>query len=132
MRIRNLVCVAVTGLLLSQGQASAQDADAGKKVFRKCSSCHQVGEKARVRVGPPLNGIVDAPAAAGEGFRYSDSLLNSDLTWTEENLAAYLADPKGFLPGNKMTFAGLRKDEDITNVIAYIAGFNAEGGAASN
>ncbi len=132
MNFTNCLAAAVVGLALSSGQGAAQDADAGKKVFRKCSSCHQVGEKARVRVGPPLNGILGAAAASVEGFRYSDVLIESGLTWTEENLASYLADPKGFLPGNKMTFAGLKKEEDIANVIAYLAGFNAEGGAANN
>ncbi len=127
--LRSLVCV---GVLALPFETMAQDADAGKKVFRKCSSCHQVGEKARVRVGPPLNGIVGAPAAAVEGFKYSDVLSESGLEWTEENLAGYLADPKGFLPGNKMTFAGLKKDEDIANVIAYLAGFAADGTAATN
>jgi len=127
--LRTLVAV---GVLALPFETTAQDADAGKKVFRKCSSCHQVGEKARVRVGPPLNGIIGAPAAAIDGFKYSDVLSESGLEWTAENLAAYLADPKGFLPGNKMTFAGLKKDEDIANVIAYLAGFAADGTAATN
>ncbi|MEP2030509.1 MAG: cytochrome c family protein [Paracoccaceae bacterium] len=131
MRYR-LVIPITAALTIMTWQASAQDADAGKKVFRKCSSCHQVGEKARVCVGPPLNGIVGAPAAAVDGFKYSDVLIESGLEWTKDNLIAYLADPKGFLPGNRMTFAGLKKDEDIANVIAYLAGFAEDGSAATN
>lgn len=124
--------LSIVVLLAVPFEIAAQDTDAGKQVFRKYSSCHQVGEKARLHVGLPLNGINGAPAAAVDSFKYSDVLSESGLEWTEENLVAYLADPKGVLPGNKMTFAGLKKDEDIANVIADLAGFAVDGTAATN
>jgi len=107
--------------------ALASDPEAGERVFNQCKACHQVGERAKNRVGPVLNGIVGRAAGTVDGFRYSDVMSESGLAWDEETLAGYLADPKGFLAGNKMAFAGLRSDEDIANVIAYLASFNADG-----
>ncbi|MBO9412593.1 MULTISPECIES: cytochrome c family protein [unclassified Ruegeria] len=95
------------------------DIKAGKKVYRKCKACHQIKE-GKNGVGPSLYGIVGAQAAQAEGFKYSDALKASGLVWNPETLAAFLADPKGALPGNKMQFPGLKKEEDITNVIAYL------------
>lgn len=107
--------------------ASAGDAEAGEKVFNKCKACHQVGEDAKNRAGPTLNGIVGQPAGATEGFAYSKPMTDSGLTWDEATLAAFLADPRGILPGNKMKFPGLRKDDEIADVIAFLAGFNRDG-----
>ena len=97
--------------------------EAGEKVFRKCKACHQVGDKAKNRVGPVLNGVVDAPAGAVEGYKYSKVLTaaaEEGLIWTEEALGEFLRDPKGFMRGTKMSFGGLRKDSDIAEVIAYL------------
>lgn len=102
------------------------DAAAGAKVFNQCKACHTL-EAGKNRVGPSLHGIVGRPAGAVEGFKYSDAMKNSGLTWTPENLDKYLADPKGFIPGNKMAFAGVKKPEDRQNVIAYL---KKEGGTA--
>jgi cytochrome c len=107
--------------------AQARDVAAGEKIFKKCAACHQVGEGAKSRVGPALNGVVGRAAGSYEGFRYSDAMSGSGLIWTEEALADYLAAPRKFLPGNKMSFAGLRKPEDAANVIAYLASFQADG-----
>ncbi|WP_237218012.1 c-type cytochrome [Ruegeria lacuscaerulensis] len=95
------------------------DIKAGKKVYRKCKACHQIKE-GKNGVGPSLYGIVGASAAQADGFKYSDALKSSGIVWDVETLTTFLADPKGTLPGNKMQFAGLKKDEDITNVIAYL------------
>ncbi|SEW25488.1 cytochrome c [Aliiroseovarius sediminilitoris] len=86
---------------------SAQDADAGEKVFGKCKTCRQVGEKAKNRVGPVLNGIVGQSAGAVERFKYSDAMSNSGIVWDDVTLAAYLTDPTATVPGNKMSFASL-------------------------
>ena len=95
------------------------DIKAGKKVFRKCKACHQLKE-GRNTVGPSLHGIIGASAGQVDGFRYSAPLQESGIVWSTETLTAFLADPKGTVPGNKMQFPGLKKDEDITNVIAYL------------
>ena len=96
---------------------------AGEKVFRKCKACHQVGPEAKSRSGPALNGIVGAPAAQASGFRYSKAMKTAaaeGLVWDTGSLSAFLAKPKAFLKGTKMSFAGLRKSEDVTAVIAYL------------
>lgn len=102
---------------------------AGERVFRQCQSCHQVGEGAVNRVGPALTGVFGATAGTHEGFRYSPVLVEAGeegLIWTEETLSAFLADPRGYLPRNRMGFAGLRNEEDIAAVIAYIRSESGE------
>jgi cytochrome c len=99
---------------------AAADAAAGEKVFAKCKSCHKLdGADA---TGPHLNGVVDRPKASAAGFAYSEALaaLTADA-WSVENLNGFLENPKGYLPGTKMSFAGLPKVEDRANLIAYLA-----------
>lgn len=115
--------LALALVVLSGGPALAQgggDPAAGEKVFNQCKACHTV-EAGKNRVGPSLHGVVGRKAASVEGFKYSDAMKNSGLTWTPENLDKYLASPKGDVPGNKMAFAGLKKPEDRANVIAYLS-----------
>lgn len=113
--------VAAAGLLATvSGAALAQgDAAAGQKVFSKCKTCHSL-EAGVNKVGPSLAGVVGRPAGSVNGFKYSDAMKNSGLTWDAETLDKYLADPKGFVPKNKMAFVGLKKEEDRANVIAYL------------
>ena len=91
----------------------------GEKVFGRCKACHVV-DKEQNRVGPHLVGIIGRPAGSVEGFKYSDAMKNSGKTWDEATLAAYLQDPKGYIPGNKMAFAGLKKEDEVEDVIAYL------------
>lgn len=107
--------------------ASAQDAEEGKNVFKKCRACHTVGEKAVNRVGPQLNGVVGRAAGSVEGFNYSDAMKNSGLTWDEAALSEFFANPKAKVPGTKMVFAGLKDETDRADLIAYLKGFNADG-----
>lgn len=96
---------------------------AGEKVFGKCKACHMVGEDAKNRVGPTLNGVAGRHVGAVEGFKYSAAMADAGgagMVWDDETLHGYLADPKGFIPKNKMSFAGLKKPEDIDAVIAYL------------
>ena len=91
----------------------------GKKVFRQCQACH-VADKKQNRVGPYLLGVIGRPAGTAEGFKYSDAMANSGVVWDETTITAYLTNPKEFIPGNKMVFAGLKKPEQIEDVIAYL------------
>ncbi|NDV52711.1 MULTISPECIES: cytochrome c family protein [unclassified Salipiger] len=117
-------------LALSSGMALAEgDAAKGEKVFRKCQACHMVGEGAENRVGPVLTGIVGREIASVEDFDYSDALKElaaADGTWTPEELAAFLEKPRDFAKGTKMSFPGLRKEDERADVIAYLASFGGE------
>jgi cytochrome c len=114
-------------LLSSVGTANAQDAALGEKVFLKCKACHQIGDGAKNAVGPVLNGVVGRKAGIYPDYSYSDANKNSGLTWDEATLKEYLKNPRAKVPGTKMIFPGLTKDDDIDNVIAYLKQFGADG-----
>ncbi len=119
-----LTALALTGMA---GAALAEgDAAAGEKVFRKCKSCHQVGDGAKNRIGPVLTGIVDNEIASVEDFKYSKAFLakkEEGLVWTEEVLDTYLTKPKKFIKGTKMSFSGLKKEQQRADIIAYLSTF---------
>lgn len=99
---------------------------AGENVFKKCKACHKVGEDAKNGTGPMLNGIIGAQAAHNEDFKYSNGMKDAadgGLVWTAETLAPYLTKPRDYIKGTKMSFAGLKKQEDIDAVIAYLSTF---------
>ncbi|WP_281995316.1 c-type cytochrome [Ruegeria faecimaris] len=103
-------------------------AAAGEKVFKKCKSCHQIGEGAKHSTGPALNGVIGANAGSVEGFKYSKAMQASaeaGLVWTDEEMAAFLAKPKEYMKGTRMSFAGLRKQDDIEALIIYLKTFGS-------
>ncbi|AXI48179.1 cytochrome c family protein [Sulfitobacter sp. SK012] len=117
-----LVLAIMSGPVFAEGNP-----DKGKKLFSKCKACHMVGEKAKNRVGPELNGIVGASAGAVEGFKYSKALTaqaEAGLVWDEASLSEFLANPKKFMPGTKMSFKGFRKEEQLADIVSYLATFN--------
>jgi cytochrome c len=118
---------AVAVLAAMTGAASAQDAAAGEKVFAKCKACHQIGETAKNAVGPVLNGLMGRKTGSIEGFNYSDANKESGLTWDEATFKEYIRNPKAKIPGTKMVFAGLQKDEDVDNLYAFIKQFDKDG-----
>jgi cytochrome c len=118
---------AIFAVVASIGSALAQDAAAGEKVFLKCKVCHQIGEGAKNAVGPVLNGVVNRTAGSYAGYTYSDANKNSGLTWNEATLKEYLKNPRAKVPGTRMIFPGLTKDEDIDDVIAYLKQFGPDG-----
>lgn len=118
----------------AESHGMAGDAEKGERVFRKCQACHAVGEGAENKVGPVLNGIVGRTVASVEGFSYSTVLADMGAegkTWTEEDLAAFLEKPRDYAKGTKMAFAGLRKEEERADVIAYLATFSEEADGGS-
>ena len=112
------IAAAATGLLLA-APAQAGDAAAGAKVFKKCKACHYV-DREKNKSGPRLVNSVGRAAGAVDGVKYSKAMGGSGLVWEEATLAGFLAKPKKYLKGTKMSFAGLKKESDIANVIAYL------------
>lgn len=128
--MHRLLMIAGTALLALTAQASAEgDPVKGEKVFKKCAACHAVGENAKNKVGPQLNGVVGSPWGRIDGFKYSKALIEigDGKVWDEETLAVYLTKPRDLVPKGKMAFAGLRKEEDRANVIAYLAQYKEDG-----
>ncbi len=128
--MKRLSVSALSGLALvvSAGAAFGEgDPAAGESTFRVCRTCHQIGENAKNFVGPQLNGIVGRKAGGVPGYNYSDANRNSGLTWDEATLTKYLKSPREIVPGTKMAFPGLPKDQDVANVIAYLKQFGPDG-----
>lgn len=103
----------------------------GERLWRRCQSCHTVNEGARHLVGPNLHGMFGQRAGRAEGFDYSAALEGADFTWTPQALDEWLANPRTFLPGNRMSFAGLRNQSDRNDLIAWLAAATAPDEAAS-
>ena len=128
--MQRLLMIAGTALLALTVQASAEgDPAKGEKVFKKCAACHAVGPEAKNKVGPELNGIVGRAWGVVDGYKYSANLLElaDGKVWDEETLDVYLTKPKDLIPKGKMAFAGLKKEDDRANVIAYLNQYNEDG-----
>ena len=121
MSYSKIIAAALSVAMLAGAGAAhaAGDADKGKKVFRKCMACHSLKEGEN-KVGPSLHGVFGRHAGAVEGFKYSDALKSSDVVWDEESIAHWVEAPKDFIPKNKMAFAGVRKEDERADLIAYL------------
>ncbi|MDF2997450.1 MAG: c-type cytochrome [Xanthobacteraceae bacterium] len=118
------------GTTAALAQSPAGDPEKGATVFKKCMACHAVGEGAKNKVGPELNGIVGRKMGAVAGFNYSETLKEHNAkgeVWDAEKLNKYLENPKGYLPGIKMVFAGLPKETDRADLEAYLVQFDETG-----
>ena len=113
------VSLLALGLLSSQAFADG-DATKGKAVFARCAVCHNVEKDGGNGVGPNLFGVAGRKSASIEGFNYSGAMKAANLTWTDENLAKYIAGPAKVVPGNKMAFGGIAQKSQIADVIAYL------------
>jgi cytochrome c len=118
------VVLAALFIATAFGQANAQDPAAGEKVFLVCKACHQVGDNAKNAVGPVLNGLFGRKAGTVAGYSYSNANKNSGITWDEATFSEYIKDPKAKVPGTKMAFAGLKDEQKIKDLIAYLHTFD--------
>jgi cytochrome c len=122
--IKKAVFAALASAVLFAAPAhAAGDAAAGEKVFNQCKACHEV-EKGVNKVGPTLKGVVGRKAASVPDYKYSEAMTAkgaAGVVWDEATLTAYLPNPKAYVPGTKMAFGGLKKPDDVANVIAYLA-----------
>src|SRR5882757_4633776 len=119
-----LVAIAVTAIASA---APAQDVAAGKTSFNKCMACHSIGDGAKNKVGPELNGLDGRKSGTVEGYSYSDANKNSGITWNEAQFKEYIKDPKAKVPGTKMAFAGIKKDTEINDLWAFLSQYGADG-----
>jgi len=112
---------------LAAPAALAQDVAAGKTSFNKCIACHAVGEGARNKVGPELNGLNGRHSGAAEGYSYSDANKNSGITWKEAQFKDYIKDPKAKIPGTKMVFAGIKNEKEASDLWAFLTQYDKDG-----
>ena len=117
--IRRAVLLALASLV-GPATATAADPSSGEAVFAKCKICHTLNQGGRNMVGPNLHGLFGRKAGTVEGFNYSPALRESGIVWDEESLAKYLRDPRGSLPGNRMTFPGIKDDTELVDLLAFL------------
>jgi cytochrome c len=113
--------------IASSTAALAQDVAAGKTSFNKCLACHAIGEGAKNKVGPELNGLDGRKSGTTEGYSYSDANKNSGITWNEAQFKEYIRDPKAKIPGTKMAFAGIKNDQEVNDLWAFLAQYDKDG-----
>ena len=123
--LRALVITAASATSLTA--ALAQDVAAGKSSFNKCLACHAIGEGAKNKVGPELNGLDGRKSGTVEGYSYSAANKDSGITWNEATFKDYIKDPKAKIPGTKMAFAGIKKETEVNDLWAFLAQYDKDG-----
>jgi cytochrome c len=126
MMVRTLV-ITTALLAASTALASAQDVEKGAVAFKKCAICHKIGPGATSLVGPELNGLDGRHSGSVEGFSYSDANKNSGIVWGEAVFKEYIQDPRAKIPGTKMIFAGIKNEQEVNDLWAYLKQFDAQG-----
>ena len=122
---RALVIVAASSAASSA--ALAQDVAAGKSSFNKCLACHAIGENAKNKVGPELNGLDGRKSGTVEGYSYSEANKNSGITWNKDQFLDYIKDPKAKIPNTKMVFAGIKNEKEANDLWAFLAQYDKDG-----
>ena len=126
-----LVLASALVLAAATGSAYADpDVAKGETVFKKCMACHAIGPDAKVKVGPPLNGIVGAKWAHFEGYAYSQDIKDgaaAGKVWDDATLNDYIENPKHLAPKGKMAFAGVKNEQERADLIAFLAQFKPDG-----
>jgi cytochrome c len=123
------VVLAAAGLTLaaSTGAATAQDVSAGETSFKKCMPCHDIGEDAKNKVGPELNGLDGRKSGTAADYNYSEANKNSGIIWSEATFKEYIKDPRAKIPGTKMIFPGIKNEQEADSLWAYLKQFGPDG-----
>lgn len=111
----------------STGAGTARDVEKGANVFKQCLACHSIGEGAKNKVGPVLNGLDGRHSGSAPGYNYSDANKNSGIVWNEATFKEYIKDPRAKVPGTKMIFPGVKNEKQADDLWAYIKQFDASG-----
>src|ERR1700758_1053826 len=132
MHKQTLTALVIIALSAAASGGLAQDAAkgdpaAGKTSFNKCLACHSIGDGAKNKVGPELNGLNGRKSGTAEGYSYSDANKNSGITWNEAQFKEYIKDPKAKIPGTKMAFAGIKNEKEVNDLWAFLAQYDKDG-----
>ena len=127
MKKLTLNALLVIATSAAASSALAQDVAAGKTSFNKCMACHSIGEGAKNKVGPELNGLDGRKSGTAEGYSYSDANKNSGITWNAEQFKEYIKNPREEIPGTKMAFPGIKNENEINNLWAFVSQFDKDG-----
>ena len=127
MKNLTLSALLVIATSAAASNALAQDVAAGKTSFNKCMACHSIGEGAKNKVGPELNGLDGRKSGTVPDYNYSDANKNSGITWNEAQFKEYIKDPKAKIPGTKMAFAGIKREQEVNDIWAFIAQYDKDG-----
>ena len=119
--------VVIASSVAAATAALAQDAAAGKTSFNKCMACHAIGEGAKNKVGPELNGLDGRKSGTAPDYSYSDANKNSGITWNKDQFLDYIKDPRGKIPGTKMVFAGIKNEKEANDLWAFISQYDKDG-----
>ena len=124
--MKSILTAAVVLAAMAQA-AQAQDVAAGEQSFKKCLPCHSIGEGAKNKVGPQLNGLDGRHSGTAPDYNYSDANKNSGITWNEAAFKEYIKDPRAKIPGTKMIFAGVKNEKETGDLWAYLKQFGLDG-----
>ena len=122
-----VLALALLAIVATSGAAKAQDLAAGEQSFRKCLPCHSVGEDARNKIGPVLNGLDGRKSGTMPDYSYSEANKKANITWDETAFKDYIQNPMQRVPGTKMAFAGIKNEKEIADLWGYLAQFKPDG-----
>ena len=125
-KIHKTILTTAAAITIATGTALAQDAQKGQMVFNMCLPCHSIGPGAQTKVGPELNGLDGRQSGGVPGFDYSDANKNSGIVWGEANFKKYIQNPQGVIPGTKMIFPGVKNEQQVNDLWAYLSQFTAD------
>ena len=127
MKHLTLSALLVIATSAAASNALAQDVAAGKTSFNKCMACHSIGEGAKNKVGPELNGLDGRKSGTAADYNYSEANKNSGITWDKDQFLDYIKDPKAKVPGTKMFFGGIKNEKEANDLWAYISQYDKDG-----
>lgn len=122
-----VLVISALSLAASSAVAVAGDVAAGQTSFKKCAPCHDIGETAKNKVGPLLNGLENRKSGTIEGYNYTAANKDSGIVWTEATFKEYIKDPKAKIPGTKMVFPGIKNEKEADDLWSFLQQYGPDG-----